>query len=302
MCDTQPPAHLRCQPAAPWKQTQAATNFLVHLRLHYQLMLAPFMLWGAALARVKIDVRFVVALLVLHVCMYGGTTAYNSHFDRDEGPVGGIEHPPPAGPWLLRGSLALQALGLAVALVIGARFFFVCLSFGVLGVVYSHPATRWKGRPWLSWVTVIVGQGGLGTAAGLALGGSKAPITMEVALGVAGAALLAGAVYPLTQLFQTEEDRARGDRTLAIRLGRGGTRAVAALTGACGGLVMALSALEGGRAFDAGLFVFMAVAMVVGSLWVCQPTNPRDVFRRISRLQLAAAVGFGSYAAMRLLI
>jgi hypothetical protein len=185
----------------------ACKNFVVHLRLPFQLALAPFMLWGAALARTAISVRFVVGLVVTLVCFYGGTTAYNTHYDRDEGPVGGLAHPPRAGPWLLPGSLLLQAFGLAVAARVGTEFFVACLAFAILGVLYSHPTSRWKGNPWLSWLVVMGGQGAIGTAAGVVAGGNAhllAGAALPMAVGVLWVCAPedAGAVYRRVSRFQ----------------------------------------------------------------------------------------------------
>ena len=276
-----------------------AHNFVVHLRLPFQLTLAPFMLWGAALARTPISPRFVAGFVVTHVCFYGGTTAYNSHYDRDEGPVGGLEHPPPVGPWLLPGSLALQAFGLVVAAWVGTEFFVACLAFAILGVLYSHPTPRWKGNPWLSWLVVMVGQGAIGTAVG-AVAGGNAHLTPELACGLVAASALVGALYPLTQLFQTVEDHARGDRTVAITLGRRGTRVASVLLSLIGAAFAGLSAHLAGRPWDALLLAGAALPMAAGAAWVCAPGEAGEVYRRVSRFQLAAGGAFGLYAVLRL--
>jgi 1,4-dihydroxy-2-naphthoate octaprenyltransferase len=257
------------------------------------------MLWGAALASTPISSRFIAAFVVLHVCFYGGTTAFNTHYDRDEGPVGGLAHPPTAGPWLLPGSLALQGLGLVIAATLGAVFFVVCFVYAVLGVLYSHPKTRFKRDPWLSWLVVMIGQGVLGTAAGVVL---RTPVlvTTEIAWGVVAAASTVGAMYPLTQLFQTDEDRRRGDRTTAIALGRRGTRWATAALSAAGPLLMALSARAADRPIDAALLGAAALPLVAGALWVCASTDDATIFRRVSLLQIAAGGGFALYAVTRL--
>ncbi len=276
-----------------------AHNFVVHLRLPFQLLLAPFMLWGAALARTPISARFVAGFVVMHVCLYGGTTAYNSHYDRDEGPVGGLEHPPPVGPWLLPGSLVLQAFGLTVAAWVGAEFFVACLACVILGILYSHPTPRWKGNPWLSWLVVMGGQGALGTAAGVVAGGN-AHLTPEIVCGLVAASALVGALYPLTQLFQTVDDHARGDRTVAIALGRRGTCAASVLLSLIGAAFAGLSAHFAGRPWDALLLAGAALPMTVGAAWVCEPGEARAVYRRVSRFQIAAGGAFGVYAVLRL--
>jgi 4-hydroxybenzoate polyprenyltransferase len=192
-----PTTQAPCHGAPAATSFDHAKNLLVHLRLPFQLTLAPFMLWGAAVSHARLSLRFALAFVVLQVCFYGGTTAFNSHYDRDEGPVGGLEAPPPPGPWLLPGSLVLQGFGLVLAGLIDPRFFAACLLYAALGVLYSHPRTRWKARPFVSWAVVMVGQGSLAGLAGVVASG-EARVTPEAAWGLAGAALLVGALYPLS--------------------------------------------------------------------------------------------------------
>jgi 1,4-dihydroxy-2-naphthoate octaprenyltransferase len=293
---TQAPCHV----APRATRLDHAKNFLVHLRLPFQLTLAPFMLWGAAVSRARLSVTFALAFVVLQVCFYGGTTAFNSHYDRDEGPVGGLEAPPPPGPWLLPGSLFLQGAGLGLAALIDLRFFAVCLVYAALGVLYSHPSTRWKSRPFVSWLAVMIGQGSLGALAGVVATGD-ASVTREAAWGLAGAAMLVGALYPLTQLFQTEEDAARGDVTAAIALGRRGTCAASIALSALGATSMSISAHLGRRSLDAVLLALACLPMALGALWVCRPVPPRAIFRRVSIVQIGAGAGFGLYTLVRLL-
>lgn len=274
-------------------------NFLIHLRLPFQALLTPFMLFGAALARGLVTWRFGLAFVVLHVCFYGGTTAFNSHYDKDEGPIGGLEAPPPAGTWLLPGSLILQAIGLALALVVGVAFFGVCVVFAILGVLYSHPATRFKGKPWPSWLTVMVGQGALGAIAGVTAVEHPA-VSGELAFGVAAAAAIVGAIYPLSQIFQIDEDERRGDRTVAMMLGRKGTPRTAALLFTIGCLLMAIAAVRAGRLIDAALFVGAPVPLALGSSWACRGKGDRAVFRRVALFQIFASSAFGLYAVARL--
>lgn len=275
-----------------------AKNFLIHLRLPFQLVLAPFMLFGAALSHGTLRApTFALAFFILHVCIYGGTTAYNSHYDKDEGPVGGMEHPPEAGPWLLPGGLAIQVVGLALAPFVSWGFFATCFLFAILGVLYSRPVPRLKGRPWPSLFTVMVGQGMLGEVAG-AFSVTAPVFGAELLLGVLGAALLVGGLYPISQVFQMEEDRARGDRTLALLLGHRGTVILASLLFCLGTGSLALSAFAAGRNVDALGFALAPVPMIALARWACAPAA--NGFRRVTLLQVGAGVGFGLYAALRL--
>jgi 4-hydroxybenzoate polyprenyltransferase len=277
-----------------------AKNFFIHLRLPFQALLAPFMLFGAALSGGRAATwRFALAFVVLHVCFYGGTTAYNSHYDKDEGPIGGLEAPPPPGAWLLPGSLALQAIGLVLAVAIGLHFAAVCAVFAVLGVLYSHPHTRLKGKPWPSWLTVMIGQGALGAIAGVTAV-TDPRITPELAFGVAAAAAIVGAIYPLSQFFQIDEDTRRGDRTVAMMLGRSGTPRVAAALFAIGCVLMAIAAWRADRKIDAALFAAAPFPLAIGASWACSAQGDRAVFRRVALFQVCASTAFGAYALVRL--
>jgi 1,4-dihydroxy-2-naphthoate octaprenyltransferase len=104
---------------------------------------------------------------------------------------------------------------------------------------YSHPRTRWKASPWQSAAAIALGQGGLGFAAGWI---AAAPLDLGDGAfwaGAAGAALTALGLYPATQVFQLEEDRQRGDRTLAVTLGPAVALRLGALCLAAGGAVTA---------------------------------------------------------------
>lgn len=277
-----------------------AKNFLIHLRLPFQALLAPFMLFGAALAGGRPSWRFALAFVVLHVAFYGGTTAFNSHYDKDEGPIGGLEAPPPAGRWLLPGSLVLQGFGLVVAAFIGLPFLVACAAFAVLGVLYSHPLTRLKGKPWPSWLTVMLGQGALGAIAGVTA--IDAPrLTPELTLGVLAAAAIVGAIYPLSQVFQIDEDTRRGDRTVAMMLGRRGTPRTAALLFSIGAALMATAAYRAGHTLDAALFAMAPLPLSLGAFWACQPTTDRAIFRRVAVFQIFASSAFAVYALARLI-
>src|SRR5437870_5317148 len=93
-----------------------------HLRVPFQMTLAPIFLWGYFLARERPDWRIVPAFVAFHFFLYTGITAFNSYYDRDEGSIGGLERPPEPHESLLPLAIALQGIGLALAILIGATF------------------------------------------------------------------------------------------------------------------------------------------------------------------------------------
>ena len=124
---------------------RATWPLLVHLRLHYQLIfLSPLFAWGFALGGGELTVRAGWGFLAFHVFLYGGITAYNSYYDRDEGPVGGLLKPPSVTEPLLAFSLAVQLVGLGLALLVSWELVALYATVMVLSVAYSHPRFRWK--------------------------------------------------------------------------------------------------------------------------------------------------------------
>jgi 1,4-dihydroxy-2-naphthoate octaprenyltransferase len=184
-------------------------------------MLASIFLLGYVLAGGTGDERGALAFVILHVCLYGGATAFNSSYDRDEGPVGGLASPPPVTKGLLPFAWILQLLGLAAALSIGSGFAALYAAMLLLGIAYSHPSIRWKAHPWRSLLLVSFGQGLLGFGCGVFAARPDRAWLLDPAvwIGAASAALTTTALYPLTQIYQIDEDARRGDRTFAVAFG-----------------------------------------------------------------------------------
>jgi 4-hydroxybenzoate polyprenyltransferase len=199
----------------------ALARFLKHLRLQFQLILAPVFLLGYKLTGAALDLPFLWLFLLVHIGLYGGTTAFNSYYDRDEGPIGGMKFPPLAGSLERNGGLVLQLVAVAAMVFWGWRMALAGLAIFAMGVAYSHPRWRWKARPLASLLTVTVGQGLLpffmGVEAAAATSGQVE--TTEMLLAASATALIITGLYPLTQVYQIEEDRGRGDCTTAVYCG-----------------------------------------------------------------------------------
>src|SRR5687767_8059247 len=104
-----------------------------HLRVPFQLSLAPLFLWGYFLASLDLKPAFFLAFLAFHFFLYTAITAYNSAFDRDEGPVGGMLTPPPVPPGLLSFSLMVQAVGALLAACVSPAFLVIYLTIAAMG-------------------------------------------------------------------------------------------------------------------------------------------------------------------------
>ena len=177
------------------------------------------------------------------ICLNGGTLALNSAFDRDEGDIAYLRQPPTPPAHLARFGFCLMTLGLlgAFVLPIGYR-----LAYGVcfgLSVLYSVPPFRLKAVPGADWIINMLGFGTLTPYAGWAATG--VPLDPTHGLVLLAFCPLFAALYPLTQIYQQEEDRRRGDRTLALLLG---VRNSLLVSIAAAGVAFALLGLAGIRA------------------------------------------------------
>ncbi len=157
------------------------------------------------------------ALVLWVVFLNGGTLAINSVFDKDEGDIGYLIAPPQLPRYLLACSVALLAGGQLLALTLPPAFqidYAICF---VLSVLYSVPPFRFKAVAGVDWVINMWGFGSLTPYAAWAATGR--PLDLGHALILLAFCPLFAGLYPLTQLYQLEEDRRRGDRTLALILG-----------------------------------------------------------------------------------
>jgi 4-hydroxybenzoate polyprenyltransferase len=171
---------------------------------------------GPALSGARLG-TLLLALLIWVVCLNGGTLAINSVFDRDEGDIGYLHAPPPPPAHLLAFSFWLMVLGQALAFLLPAAFRLAYAACFALSIAYSVPPLRFKAVAGVDWVINMWGFGTLTPYAGWAA--SSRPLDLAHGLVLLGFCPLFAALYPLTQIYQFDEDRRRGDRTLALILG-----------------------------------------------------------------------------------
>lgn len=151
------------------------------------------------------------------ILLNGGTLALNSAFDQDQGDIGYLARPPKPPRHLALFGLALMAAGQGLSGLLPARFAGVYAACFALSLAYSMPPLRLKAAAGADWLVNMWGFGTFTPFAGHAATGR--PLDGSVALVLLGFCPLFAGLYPLTQLYQLDEDRRRGDRTLALVLG-----------------------------------------------------------------------------------
>ena len=204
---------------------QEMGEVLLHLRFPFVFVLSPIFVWGALGAAAGWTGRTTLGFLLVHLALYPGANAFNTAYDRDTGPIGGLARPPSVPVGLARGSTVLQAAGATLAPLIGWVFAAAYVALWGIFTAYSHPRTRWKRLPWLSTPAIVGGQGGLGWLLGWTAAGGGWPLAGDAVWSLVAASAAVAALYPFTQIYQLEADAARRDRTLAAALGIRGTLA-----------------------------------------------------------------------------
>ncbi|MFH1473093.1 MAG: UbiA family prenyltransferase [bacterium] len=200
-------------------------DFFLHLRLNYNFLIlsAPFFLGALYLPRIENIKSFIFLYLLMYVFLFGGVNAYNSYFDKDEGPIGGLEHPPKMKRWMLYVSICFQIIALVLAMLVGYIYsIFMLLAMG-LSWLYSNPKMRFKAKPALSFLVIGVGTVFIPALFGYFIAGGS-NISVDFLAGIFGTTFIVLSMYPFSQAYQIEEDKKKGDITFAVKYGTQGVK------------------------------------------------------------------------------
>jgi len=152
--------------------------------------------------------------------------------DRDTGSIGGLKHPPPVTRKLFTLSIIFDSVGVLLCALINWQMVLIMLVYIGVSKAYSWHAIRLKKLAFTGWLVVMLFQGGYTfLIVNMAAENNftshwfdeKHIVCMILA------SLLIGGFYPLTQIYQHEEDSSRGDFTISYRLGIIGTFIFSAL-------------------------------------------------------------------------
>jgi len=198
----------------------------LHLRFPFSFFLLPVFLFGVAVSQPTDWVRLGLVFFVLHFLLYPASNGYNSYFDQDEGSIGGLEHPPETTKDLYRWALILDVAALLLGFIIDWKFTLMLLAYGLASKAYSHPWVRLKKRPIAGWLAVGLFQGYftfLMTVYGVTSVTVESLLASQWQIPAFLSSILLLGSYPMTQIYQHDEDQARGDITISLRLGIMGT-------------------------------------------------------------------------------
>lgn len=165
--------------------------------------------------------RAVAVFLILHLLVYPASNGYNSYMDRDETPIGGLQSPMQPTRQLFVATVIMDVVAVGLSFAISPLFAVGILLYILASRAYSYRGIRLKKYPVLGFLTVFIFQGAL--IFYLTYHAVTVPSQQPPLIPLVLSSLLIGALYPLTQIYQHEEDRRDGVTTLSYLLGKRGT-------------------------------------------------------------------------------
>jgi 1,4-dihydroxy-2-naphthoate octaprenyltransferase len=199
----------------------------LHLRIPFSFFLMPVYVFALGISPNLGESRLLWSFVIIHVFLYPASNGYNSYFDKDEKSIGGLKNPPPVTRGLYYLSLLFDATALVLGfLKISLLFAVLLLIYGLVSKAYSHPSIRLKKFPIGGLLTVSVFQGFftfLMCYIGINDYGIENLWNSRVMVPAILSSIILLGTYPMTQIYQHEEDAARGDKTVSLLLGIKGT-------------------------------------------------------------------------------
>jgi 1,4-dihydroxy-2-naphthoate octaprenyltransferase len=199
----------------------------LHLRIPFSYFLLPVFLFSLSVSPNISEQPLLWTFLIIHLLLYPASNGFNSYFDKDEKSIGGLKNPPPVNRGLYYLALVFDVAAIVLA-IWKVSFDFALMLFAYSGVsrAYSHPWIRLKKYAFASWFIAGLFQGAF-TFMMCYMGVNKYEFMQTMKPTILIPAFLSSALlwgsYPMTQVYQHEEDAKRGDKTLSLRLGIKGT-------------------------------------------------------------------------------
>lgn len=194
-----------------------------HLRFGFSLFLMPVYWFALSQAQTIHWGKASLIFAILHFLVYPSSNGYNSYMDKDTGSIGGIEKPLPVHKELFYVSIVMDVVALLLAYFMGWLVFAGIGVYIIASRLYSYRGIRLKQYPVVGYLTVIVCQGALVYfIVSISISGGVL-LPADSWLPAVITSLLIGGTYPLTQVYQHQQDRADGVTTLSYKLGVKGT-------------------------------------------------------------------------------
>jgi 1,4-dihydroxy-2-naphthoate octaprenyltransferase len=196
----------------------------LHLRIPFSIFLMPVYIFSVSQSESRNLYIPLLIFFALHLFIYPASNGFNSFYDKDEKSIGGLKYPPKVDKNLLSVSLIFDFIGILIGLLVSIKF--ALFVYGLISKAYSHPVIRLKKYPIGGLVTVGIFQGAFIYFACIQAIDNSSWSELNhwsIILPAFISSILLIGSYPMTQIYQHEEDAKRGDMSLSLLLGIRGT-------------------------------------------------------------------------------
>ena len=198
------------------------------LRIPFSFFLMPVYFFALSQVPVVDYAKAILIFFILHFIMYPASNGYNSYMDNDEQSIGMLEKPPMPTRQLFYITAVLDIMAVVLSFLV-SLIFALCIIANILASrAYSYRGIRLKKYPVTGFLTVIIFQGAI-TYFMVYHGAADLVDSHFTAIGeipwhgMLISSLLFGGFYPLTQIYQHEQDVKDGVQTISYKLGINGT-------------------------------------------------------------------------------
>ncbi|MDX2190656.1 MAG: UbiA family prenyltransferase [Bacteroidota bacterium] len=225
-------------------------NTIKLLRIPFSFFLMPVYFFALFFASsivpqftLEMSLRAMGIFIILHVFIYPASNGYNSYHDQDTESIGGIKNPPKATLNLLKASKLFDTLGLILAVFINVYFFIGLVICVLVSRAYSYRNIRLKKYPIIGYASVALFQGGaifFITVIGIGNFDPLEVVFEGIWLPTLTSICMIGGVYPLTQIYQHQQDADDNVHTISMLVGYRGTFVLSGIMFGLVGLTMFL--------------------------------------------------------------
>jgi len=260
------------------------------MRFAFSFFLLPVFLFACSQAPQVIPMNAILTFIIWHLLVYPASNGYNSFFDKDEGSIALIEKPPMVDKSLFYFSIVLDIIAIMMAAVVSEILCIAGLVYGLISKVCCRPSVRFKKIPLISFLIVFIFQGAcVYWSSYAAISGLDILTGWNVNFFIAGliCSFLIGATYPLTQIYQHDEDQKRGDKTLSLVLGIRGSFWFSAMFFLIATMLLLLYWYNLGKMINFWLFIAFVIPVIIFfSHWFLKVSkNPAEAnFKNMSRM------------------
>lgn len=164
----------------------------------------------------------ILVFVILHLLVYPASNGYNSYMDKDTSPIGGIKNPLQPTKQLFYVTVCMDIIAVLLSFFVSWLFVIGILLYVFASRAYSYRKIRLKKYPVTGYLTVVIFQGAVTFF--LVYHGADSNHTFNVpVISMVASSLLIGGFYPLTQIYQHNEDLKDGVKTISYKLGYIGT-------------------------------------------------------------------------------